>query len=105
MQPGALIDYRLRFRGIPLRWRSEITVWEPPHRFADVAAARALSPLGARARLRGGRRRDAGARPRALRRAGGRLIDRLFVARDVEAIFAYRRRALEAALAGHEATG
>ncbi|MCA9729166.1 MAG: SRPBCC family protein, partial [Candidatus Eisenbacteria bacterium] len=35
MRPGALIDYRLKLRGIPLRWRSEITVWDPPHRFVD----------------------------------------------------------------------
>ena len=36
MRAGALIDYRLTLRGIPLRWRSEITVWEPPQRFADI---------------------------------------------------------------------
>jgi ligand-binding SRPBCC domain-containing protein len=36
MRPGARIDYRLRVHGVPLRWRSEITVWEPPHRFVDV---------------------------------------------------------------------
>jgi hypothetical protein len=35
MRTGALIDYRLRVRGIPLRWRSEITAWEPLHRFVD----------------------------------------------------------------------
>lgn len=35
MKQGALIDYRLRIRGIPMRWQSEITVWEPPHRFVD----------------------------------------------------------------------
>ena len=32
MRVGALIEYRLRLHGIPLRWRSEITAWEPPHR-------------------------------------------------------------------------
>lgn len=35
MRPGALIDYRLRVRGIPIRWRTEILEWEPPHRFTD----------------------------------------------------------------------
>jgi ligand-binding SRPBCC domain-containing protein len=35
MHAGALIDYRLRVRGFPLRWRSEITAWEPPFRFVD----------------------------------------------------------------------
>ena len=29
------LDYRLRLRGIPLCWQSEITVWEPPFRFLD----------------------------------------------------------------------
>ena len=32
---GALIDYDLRIRGLPVRWRSEITVWDPPYRFVD----------------------------------------------------------------------
>ena len=32
---GVTIDYRLRVRGLPLRWRSEIAVWEPPVRFVD----------------------------------------------------------------------
>ena len=32
---GTLLDYRLRLRGIPLRWQSEIEVWEPPCRFID----------------------------------------------------------------------
>lgn len=32
---GALIDYRLRVHGLPVRWTSEITAWEPPVRFVD----------------------------------------------------------------------
>lgn len=35
MQAGTLIDYRIVIRGLPVRWRSEITVWEPPCRFVD----------------------------------------------------------------------
>jgi hypothetical protein len=30
MREGALIDYRLRLFGIPLRWRARIARWEPP---------------------------------------------------------------------------
>lgn len=30
MHVGALIDYRIRVRGVPLRWRTEIIAWEPP---------------------------------------------------------------------------
>lgn len=35
MKRGAFIDYRLRLHGIPIRWRTEITAWEPPFRFVD----------------------------------------------------------------------
>ena len=35
MQVGTLIDYRLRLRGIPLRWTSRIEEWEPGRSFID----------------------------------------------------------------------
>ena len=35
MRAGTLIDYRLRVRGVLLRWRTRINEWEPPRRFVD----------------------------------------------------------------------
>ena len=35
MRPGLLLDYRLQIRRIPIFWRTEISVWEPPFRFVD----------------------------------------------------------------------
>jgi ligand-binding SRPBCC domain-containing protein len=36
MRAGTLIEYRLRVRGVPVRWLTRIEAWEPPHRFVDV---------------------------------------------------------------------
>lgn len=38
MREGAVIDYRLRLRGIPVGWRTHITWWDPPHGFRDEQA-------------------------------------------------------------------
>lgn len=35
MKTGTLIDYRLRLLGVPLLWKTVISVWEPPRRFID----------------------------------------------------------------------
>lgn len=37
IKKGALIDYQLKLRGIPLTWKTEITDWNPPHSFVDTA--------------------------------------------------------------------
>ncbi|HMP83197.1 MAG TPA: SRPBCC family protein [Verrucomicrobiota bacterium] len=90
MCAGTLIDYRLRVRGIPLRWRTEITCWEPPLRFVDE-------------QLRGPYRqwihehrfepKDGGTLCTDLVRyavAGGEIVHRLFVKNDVQRIFEFR---------------
>ena len=35
MSKGTLLDYRLRIHGVPIRWQSEISSWNPPDRFVD----------------------------------------------------------------------
>ena len=91
---GTLLDYRLRLRGIPLRWQSEIAVWEPPHRFVDrqtkgpyslwvhehtFAESRNGTIVGDRVEY---------AVP------GGALVHKFLVAPDLEKIFQYRHKVL-----------
>lgn len=35
MEVGAEIEYRLRLRGVPVRWLSRITAWRPNTKFVD----------------------------------------------------------------------
>jgi ligand-binding SRPBCC domain-containing protein len=94
MKTGAVIDYRLKLHGVPFRWRTKITTWDPPHRFVDTQQSgpyrqwihtHTFVPAA-----NGTLCRDhvAYAVP------GGALINRLFVRSRVERIFAYRHEAM-----------
>ncbi len=37
IQKGTLIDYRLKVRGLTVKWRTEISEWNPPFSFVDQA--------------------------------------------------------------------
>ena len=36
MRSDALIDYTIKLYGIPMKWRTEITKWDPPTSFEDT---------------------------------------------------------------------
>jgi ligand-binding SRPBCC domain-containing protein len=35
MREGALIEYKLSLNGFPLKWKTVISKWDPPHEFVD----------------------------------------------------------------------
>jgi ligand-binding SRPBCC domain-containing protein len=93
MREGALIDYRLRMRGLPMRWRSEITVWDPPYRFADEQVK---GPYRLWRHTHAFREVDEGTEVRDsvdYLVPGGRLIDALVVRRELRSIFQHRQQA------------
>ena len=49
MAQGARIDYHVRVGGLPVRWRTRITKWEPGRRFVDLQESRTVPRLVARA--------------------------------------------------------
>jgi ligand-binding SRPBCC domain-containing protein len=101
MRAGALIEYRLRLHGVPLRWRTRIAVWDPPWRFVDVQIAgpyrlwhhtHDFEPDGDGTVMRDTVRYALPLGPL------GELAHRALVRRDLAAIFDFRRRAVLASL-------
>ena len=99
MRRGTLIDYRIGLRGLPMTWRSEITTWEPPVRFADVQVR---GPYRAWEHTHTFEEHDGGTRVvDTVRYAlpgpaiAAAALNRFVVAPDLERIFTYRHEALQ----------
>lgn len=100
---GALIDYTLRMRGFAVKWRTEISVWNPPfefvdrqlrgpykqwihrHTFTEISANKTLIEDEVRYRL-------------PLEPLGD--IAHFLIRRELEYIFDYRQKAVTEILAG-----
>ena len=96
MSVGLTIDYRLYIRGIPLRWTSEIVAWEPPYRFVDEQR-RGPYRLWRHEHLFAEQDGATVATDHVCYALwGGRVIDRLFVRKDLNRIFTYRHEQLRA---------
>jgi ligand-binding SRPBCC domain-containing protein len=95
MKPGTHIRYKLRLRGIPISWESEITVWEPPHRFVDEQLRGPYRLWRHEHRFvsqNGGTQVSDHVDYAVL---GGSLINSFLVAPDVRRIFDYRTQILQ----------
>ena len=97
MAAGSLIDYRIRVHGVPIRWRTEIAEWRPPHGFVDQQLK---GPFWMWRHTHSFVAADGGTMVEdtvRYRPVGGSLIHRLFVRRDLERIFMFRQREILAA--------
>jgi hypothetical protein len=94
MRKGLLIDYRLKIHGFPLHWQSEITVWDPPRRFVDEQRHGPYRMWHHEHRFEAAGENTVVSDEVRYAVWGGIIIRRLFVARDVEKIFEYRRKKL-----------
>lgn len=95
IERGTEIDYRLRIRGFPIRWRSRITAWDPPHLFVDEQVRGPYRLWVHEHRFRpvdGGTIVEDRVRYAVW---GGAIVNRLMVAPDLARIFDYRRKKLE----------
>ena len=94
IRAGALIDYQLRVRGFPIRWRTLIETWNPPNAFSD---SQAKGPYGlwhhthTFSAMGEGTLMEDRVRYRVPLGWLGRTVAGGLVASDVEKIFAFRR--------------
>ena len=96
MFAGTLIDYRLKLHGIPLRWQTEITEWNPPHFFLDEQR-RGPYRLWRHTHTFDETKNGVVVGDSVEYAVWGNgLINRLFVRPDIEKIFAYRSEQLDA---------
>ncbi|HUX06677.1 MAG TPA: SRPBCC family protein [Acidobacteriota bacterium] len=97
MRAGAIIEYKLRLYGVPVRWKTEITKWQPPLQFEDTQAR---GPFKFWVHRHSFEEKDGGTlmRDRVEYAVPGwilePLVHGLFVRRSVERIFEFRRRRL-----------
>lgn len=94
MRAGTVISYRIRLRGVPVRWESEITEWNPPHGFTDTQRRGPYRLWIHRHRFEETPQGTLAADEVTYRPPGGEaagLINRLFVAAELRKIFAYRQ--------------
>ncbi len=96
LRAGSIIDCRIRVRGLPLRWRTLIAEWAPPHRFVDV---RMHGPFRRWVHTHTFEEREDGTVVRDRVQSAvplGLCLHRRFVRPDLDRIFTFRRDALEA---------
>ena len=95
MQKGTVIDYQLRLRFVPLRWRTLISEWVENERFVDEALK---SPYKRWHHLHEFEPCEDGTLMRdtvTYEVPFGSLVERLFVRSQLRQIFDYRYRQLE----------
>ena len=94
MDAGTVIEYQIKLHGIPIRWESEITLWDPPHNFCDVQRK---GPYRKWVHEHIFETSDVGTLVRDrvnYEVIGGNLINKLFVKKDLDKIFNYRQATL-----------
>lgn len=94
MRKGAVIDFKLRLHGIPLKWQTEITLWDPPHTFIDEQRKGPYRVWIHTHSFTGENGRTHMTDHVRYVSIGGVVVQKLFVAPDIRKIFAFRKNTL-----------
>ena len=104
MGVGTLIDYRIKLRGVPIRWRTRIAAWEPSRRFVDEQL-KGPYRVWIHEHTFESQSRDGVAGTLCRDRVqydvpGGALVHRTLMRPDLERIFRYRQSAMQKIISG-----
>ena len=105
MREGLRIEYRVKPLGLPQKWVSEITAYEPPHRFVDEQREGPYAYWHHEHRfdaIDGGTEVTDTVRYALPFGAIGRLANGVLVRRQLESIFDYREKTLTELLGPEE---
>ena len=91
LKKGALIDYSLTLRFLPIRWRTEISAWDAPNRFVDRQLKGPYKLWHHEHTFEEIEGRTLVKDVVFYKPIGGALVHKLFVRRDLEKIFRYRQ--------------
>lgn len=95
MKVGAIIEYRIRLYGVPMKWVSEITEWDPPHLFEDTQIRGPYRKWVHRHTFRETGEGTVAMDQVQYRVLGGSVVNKLFIAGQVRKIFDYRKAKLK----------
>lgn len=102
MRTGALIDYRIRLWGVPMRWRTEISAWEPGVRFVDRQVRGPYTKWVHEHRFEAADGGTLCSDVVEYAHLGGAIGERVFVRPQLRRIFAYRWAAMDRILGERE---
>lgn len=97
MREGVVLDYQIRLHGLPMHWKTLITLYEPPFRFVDEQLSGPYAVWRHEHRFEAveeGTRIVDDVHYMLPWGWAGSLAHRLFVRRDVQRIFDYRQKTL-----------
>lgn len=107
MKTGTLIDYQIKLYGIPLKWKTQITKWDPPFCFVD---SQIKGPYSVWIHEHKIEEHDGKTImkdivdydiPAGFLKS---LVNKVFVSKQIQSIFEYRRKSIEKYFAQNHST-
>ena len=103
MREGLKIDYRIKLWGVPMKWQSEISAWDPPHLFVDEQRVGPYKKWVHEHSFHEENGKTVVQDYVTYQVPGGSLVAKFFVTPELNRIFSYRQKVMSAIFANSSA--